>query len=562
MQIEKPKSTLPVPVLVLGLIIAIFVLSLPFVAKSAKSKNVTPQLDQTSPAQSDSETSPKNDLPAQEFEKALAENPTEPPALPVDDKPALAVPIVALSEKPAEPIAADKTVPSTAAASVKPQVPAKDPVAVLTSFYGDVKVIGPNGLEKTEKNRRILKGETIEVGATGEAVLELEELYVLRLKSSSKLTQLEPKRDEAFSGKERVTYRFKLDQGALLGTTKYRGEKVNLLDLIVKDKTYNIQDSTFRVQLADAAPWIGVLRGSVKSDVEKNSTQKPLVIHALEKVDLTDKPVAAEAPLKVSEAEWGLLRETYEMNMKSAAEEALQLDLSKRAGNFFDYVFDHGTFYTENVGYTVRDFYEDKASGEVYLEAEYDVFPANSFVGLYVLTRDLDTRNYSGLRFDVRRKPDEGYPDRFYLEIKSKGQIIHRFEITDIKPEWQTRQIDFFNPISTPITEVTLVFLNESIGQTKKGFIQMRHVEMIPLTGEQKAQREEADKNPTPTSGPKILPNAPKSVKQAIVTLPELKKAKKIVKEVEGQPVPYQTDTSKKIAQEVPKVVSFDDLSQ
>ena len=38
--------------------------------------------------------------------------------------------------------------------------------------------------------------------------------------------------------------------------------------------------------------------------------------------------------------------------------------------------------------------------------------------------------------------------------------------------------------------------------------------------------------------------------------------AKKIVKEVEGQPVPYQTDTSKKIAQEVPKVVSFDDLSQ
>ena len=113
------------------------------------------------------------------------------------------------------------------------------------------------------------------------------------------------------------------------------------------------------------------------------------------------------------------MRETYEMNMKTAAQEARDLDLSKRAGNFFENVFDHGTFYTENVGYTVRDFFEDKASGDVYLEAEYDVFPANSFVGLYVLTRDLDAQNYGGLRFDVRQKPEEGYPDRFYLEIKS-----------------------------------------------------------------------------------------------------------------------------------------------
>lgn len=442
------------------------------------------------------------------------------------------------------------------------------PAAFLTSVFGNVKVIGADGEQKAEKNRQILKGETIEVGAAGEAVLEIEELYVLRLKPNTKLTQLEPRTDPAFSGKERVTYRFKLEQGALLGTTKYRGDKVNMLDLLIKDKVYNVQDSTFRVQLSDASPWIGVLRGNLKSNPENSSTQNPVVIHALEKVSLSDQPSAAvpAGPIKVSEQEWALLRETYEMNVKTAEEEAKQIDLSKRAGDFFERVFDHGTFYTENVGYTVRDFYVDKASGDVFLEAEYDVFPSNSFVGLYVLTRDLDANSYGGIRFDVRRKPGEGYPDRFYVEIKSKGQIIHRFEITDIKPDWQGRQIDFFSSVSTPITEVTLVFLNENIGQSKKGFIQMRNILMIPLTDEQKVQRAE-NKNIKPSLPDISQPVASNAfLRPTTPTVPYKKNAKRIETieddEDEVEAVPYKTDASRKIAEEVPKVVSFDDLSQ
>jgi hypothetical protein len=328
---------------------------------------------------------------------------------------------------------------------------------------------------------------------------------------------------------------------------------------LVKDKVFSVQDSTFRVQLSEKDPWLGVMRGSVRSEVEKTSDQ-PFMIRALEKVAISDQPL--EAPTKVSQEEWGLLRETYEMNTKTAAQEAMQLDLSKRAGDFFQYVFDHGTFYTEDVGYTVRDFYEDKDSGEVYLEAEYDVFPANSFVGLYVLTRDLDARDYGGIRFEVRRKPEEGYPDRFYIELKSKGQIIHRFEITDLKPGWESRQVDFFTPVSLPITEVTLVFLNETIGQTKKGYIQMRNLQMVPLTDEQKARRAEAEKNPAKTAGtvPKAaLPQAPKSVKQAVVT-ETLKQASRVLETAGQESVPYRIDESKKIANEAPKVVSLDDL--
>jgi|GEM_PF-2432911 len=558
MQIEKPKSSIPPVVLFLALIIGVFIASLPFLAKQARSKESRVQVAQPA-SKEEPRLDPQVINSANHGAKNLVDADIQSSLL-LDDQPALEVPVFAapksgdvVSTQVVANASIEKSTPENSLKSTSKESPS----ALLTSFYGDVKVIGPRGEEKKEKNKQILKGETIEVGAAGEAIIELEELYILRLKPNTKLTQLEPLKGEVFSGKELVTYRFKLEQGAMLGTTKFRGDKINMLDLIVSDKTYHIKNSTFRVQLTDASPWIGVLRGSINAEVESHLAQKPIVIHALEKVGIADAP--STAPLKVSEAEWGLLRETYEMNMKSAAEKALQLDLSKRAGNFFESVFDHGTFYTENVGYTVRDFYEDKASGDVYLEAEYDVFPSNSFVGLYVLTRDLDSRNFSGLRFDVRRKPDEGYPDRFYLEIKSKGQIIHRFEITGVKPEWQSRQIDFFNPVSTPITEVTLVFLNENIGQAKKGFIQMRNVELIPLSNEQKNRRAEYDKNPVPASMSAAIKRSPLSSKQSIVTLPMQKAKTTSSSQGDGQAATFQP-SSKKIANEVPKLVSLDDL--
>lgn len=559
MQIEKPKSTLSPALIFVGIVVGLGILSLPFLAKtgtttSKPAHEVSASDSALAPAKQDiSVTQLKEPQSSESLVDESVPSPVEALIDVVDPAPAEEIPLTLKEQM--EPVKNPE--PSTISTTVGPNL--KEPSALLTSFYGDVKVVGPNGERKAEKNRQILKGETIEVGATGEAVLQLQELYVLRLKSNTKLTQLEPKRDEAFSGKERVTYRFKLDQGSLLGTTKYRGDKTDNLNLLVKDRVFDVQDSTFRVELSDASPWVGVLRGSMKSSVEDIPSQKPFMIHALEKEPLTATPVTA--PVQVSEQEWGLLRETYEMNMKTAAEEAGQVELSKRAGNFFESVFDHGTFYTENVGYTVRDFYEDKASGMVYLEAEYDVFPSNSFVGLYVLTRELDASNYGGLRFDVRRKPGEGYPDRFYIEIKSKGQIINRFEITDIKPGWEARQIDFFTQTSTPITEVTVVFLNESIGKGKKGFIQMRNVQMVPLTEQQKSERTQATLTKSPARLPKTLASAPASLRQAVVTLP-MKKARTVSVDEPQSSVPYHSDTTRKIAQEVPKVVSFDDITQ
>jgi len=546
MQIQKPKSGLPPWVILLGVVFGLAILSLPFLAKKGA--------DSKASAREVVEIGLDNASESFALIEPIVENAIADTVLAEE-----AIDLPFGQELEMQEVDLPKKVQEFTSLTTEPKSFAPPASSLLTSFYGDVRLIGKNGEVKTEKNKKLSDGDTIEVGASGEAVIQIEELYVLRLKPNSALRQEPAEVSQAYSGKDRVTYRFRLDKGSLLGTTKYRGDSMNSLQLLIQNKAFDIQDSTFRVQATDAEPWIGVLRGSVRSDVEMTGTDKPIVIRALEKVSISNDPL--QEPLKVSEQEWGLLRETYEMNMKTAAEEALQLDLSKRAGDFFEYVFDHGTFYTEDVGYTVRDFYEDKESAQVYLEAEYDVFPQSSFVGLYVLTRDLNARNYGGLRFDVRRKPEEGYPDRFYIELKSKGQIIHRFEITDIKPIWESRQIDFFTPISTPITEVTLVFLNESIGQSKKGYIQMRHLEMVPLTASQKTQRENVDQTAQARVAPGVaVKQAPKSVKQSVLTEP-IKRARLIMETDNLPEAPYKLNESQKIANEIPKIVSLDDLN-
>lgn len=548
MQIEKPKSIIPAWVLVVAVLVGGLLLVLPFSVRSVQNGGHSAlSLDSTAAENSlsnQSQAASPQDFSGELARQLLAKSSEHTP-----------------ETKKEKDVSASVSGPETKEEPLPQAVTfAKQPTsALMTSFYGDVRIVDSAGeSHQAGKGQSIEAGETIEVGASGEAVIEIAELYVLRLKPNSAMTQLEPEKDAPYAGHDRVVHRFKLEKGALLGTTKNRTDKTDLLNLLVKDKVFSVQDSTFRVQLTDEDPWIGVMRGSLKSEIEKTG-ETPFTIRALERVSVTDQPL--QAPTQVSQEEWGLLRETYEMTQKTAAEEALQIDLSKRAGDFFQYVFDHGNFYTENVGYTVRDFYEDEDSGEVYLEAEYDVFPANSFVGLYVLTRDLNARDYAGLRFEVRSKPGEGYPDRFFIELKSKGQIVHRFEITGIKPEWQARQIDFFTPASLPITEVTIVFLNENIGKTKKGYIQMRGLEMVALTEDQKARRAEAEKNPAvvPGSVPKALMSSPKSLQSAVVTEP-VKQARRVL-DATAEAVPYRVDDSKKIANEAPKIVSIDDLA-
>ena len=87
-------------------------------------------------------------------------------------------------------------------------------------------------------------------------------------------------------------------------------------------------------------------------------------------------------------------------------------------------IFDHGTFYNERNGFAEREFFKDPESGEVFLEARYDVFPTTSWVGLYFKIRGVDLSQFDTLRFNARRPSEGGYPNRFLIELKNKNQIV------------------------------------------------------------------------------------------------------------------------------------------
>ncbi|MBI4711554.1 MAG: hypothetical protein HY767_03725, partial [Candidatus Omnitrophica bacterium] len=174
-------------------------------------------------------------------------------------------------------------------------------------------------------------------------------------------------------------------------------------------------------------------------------------------------------------------KETYELLAKSAAMEAEQINLSKLAGNFFDVVFDHGTFFTPKIGYAGREFFKDPDLGQVLLETEYDVFPAGSFCGVYIKTRDFDISKYAGLSFEIRRKGEEGVPESFFIELKSRGNVVRRFAPRNFEKDWKPIEFDFHANKSIVVNEVVFVFTNARVGEAKKGMLEFRNINLIPL---------------------------------------------------------------------------------
>ena len=161
--------------------------------------------------------------------------------------------------------------------------------------------------------------------------------------------------------------------------------------------------------------------------------------------------------------------------------EAEQIDLSKSAGSFFNVVFDHGSFYTPKVGYAGREFFKDPDSGQVFLETEYDVFPMGSFSGVYIKTRDFDISKYTGLSFEVRRKAEEGAPESFFIELKSKGNVVRRYAPRTFEKTWKLVEFDFHEKKPLVVNEVVFVFTNARVGEAKKGMLEFRNIELIPL---------------------------------------------------------------------------------
>lgn len=356
--------------------------------------------------------------------------------------------------------------------------PGKAPSDVLevSSFTGDVQVFDKltGKWSPIDRGRKLQIGDRLKTGAEAEVDMEVPEKIRVRVKQNSEFGFMGPKMYE-----KNPYIRMQLDRGEMLAATQ-KGFGDERLDIETPHFTAKSQGGYFRVRTSEESKksWLGLMRGKAKIQTGELFGGKTFEVQGLEVAEAeAGKPISE--PRRVSKDEWQELSEVYQLTVKSAALEAEQLDLSKSTGSLFDFVFDHGTFYTPEFGYALREFFKDENTGGVSLEVEYDVFPKGSFVGMYIKTRDLDLSQYSHLEFEMRQVPDEGFPQAIRLEIKSKSGVARAFAAKLPRKDWEKVSFPLHVKESIFSTELALVFLHDRVGEYKKGSVQFRNVNLI-----------------------------------------------------------------------------------
>lgn len=389
-----------------------------------------------------------------------------------------------------------------------PQAPSAPLAFEVVNFEGDAQIydLESRSWRAPKRGEEFGASQKIKTGADGQINLQVENEIRLRMKGNSELEN----KQSALIGNQEV-YKLHFGQGVLFGvTTKEFDRKQALKKAVLQITTpkydVDVLGSVFRLEAAlspGERNWAGVLRGAV--DVRTPSLffrKGGIRIRGLERANVIEGMVQPAA--RVSQQEWGTLKEGYQLLERTAVKEAEQIDLSKHAGTFFQHVFDHGTFYTPKIGYAGREFYKDPDTGGVYFDAEYDVFPDGSFVGIYIKTRGFDLSQYEGISFDVRRSADEGVPDNFFIEVKSKGNVIRRFSPHGFERTWKKMEFDFRAQKPTPVSEVVFVFTNARVGEAKKGVLQFRDVNLIPRKTPLEAPVKVEEKAPVVAAVPEV----------------------------------------------------------
>ncbi|MCB9799748.1 MAG: FecR domain-containing protein [Candidatus Omnitrophica bacterium] len=327
-------------------------------------------------------------------------------------------------------------------------------------------------------------GDKIRTDANSEVDLKVSDQISMRLKGGS---EMEREGEGLF--KKELMYKLHLMQGTVLGSTQKEAEENKILEISTPTIVAAVRGTIFVVR-ADSdtkESWVGVLRGHVEVSTTEAEGAQTVNVGDMQSTTYKESAKVLEEPKRISREEWDNMKEAYELIEKSMDDEAEQLDLAKEAGGLFDYVIDHGTFFTPKVGYAWRKFVKNPASGKVTLEVEYDVFPRGSFVGMYIKARDLDAQKFDSLQFQVARVPETGFPDGFRIEIKSKRGVIRTFAPKVFKSEWQTMRFPFRINDPTLITEITFVFSHDQAGEFTRGALQFQDIRLIPRAEEEPA---------------------------------------------------------------------------
>jgi len=273
-------------------------------------------------------------------------------------------------------------------------------------------------------------------------------------------------------------------------------EKGNLLVYVLKDsKGGNLKLSSPLLEVSavpgslflfsmdtaagDKRSWTAVLRGKLEARSKLLLKFETYTLSSLQKTEV-HQGAPLLIPVRMTREEWDQVKDGYELMERVQVLGPAQMDLAKQAGNLFEYVFDHGTFYTPKIGYATREFVKDENTGEVDLLMDYDVFPTGSFVGMYMKIRDLDLSKFEALTFDAKRNGSEGFPESMRIELKTRDGLARAYAQKDFEPNWkkETVLLNFNQPAL--ITEITFVFINEKVGEYKKGELLMKNFNLIP----------------------------------------------------------------------------------
>lgn len=357
------------------------------------------------------------------------------------------------------------------------QTPVQVPAFEIQSFAGKTE-ISLDGQTWLIPNRSegIGNGNWLTTGPEGEADLLFGKNTFIRVKENAKIQIQSP---QVFS---KALARIHLEKGTVLISSQNEDIQVSvpgkptaknngfLYDLFARFFV-SAQNATF---LTSALPesqtyQVSVLKGEVQvhPGIPYTSTH-------LKNLEM----IAGGGFRKevISEPEWVKVREAYEITPKSAAREAAQVNLAKKSGNLFTYVFDHGTFYQEKWGWSNREFIEpEEAGAPVYVQAEYDVFPKGSWVGFYLKTRNLDLAKIKNFSLDAKRAPGKDYPDYIRIEFKTKFSIARTFAVKMLREDWQTFSFPISFSKETPITEITIMFTNDKVGPNKVGAVELKN---------------------------------------------------------------------------------------
>jgi hypothetical protein len=220
---------------------------------------------------------------------------------------------------------------------------------------------------------------------------------------------------------------------------------------------------------------VSVLQGSV--DVRSGIFRK---LSVKESETAESKGFSKIEAVPVSQEDWQVVREAYDLVPESAAQEAEQLDLSKEAGSLFKFVFDHGTFYNKQWGFCKRRF-ERPGGNPVELQIDYDVYPRGSWAGVYFKTRNLDLSKFKKITLDVRGDSSRGVPDQIRVELKSKAAVLRAFVIKRLSEDWQAQEFPLLFRKETPLTEITFIFSNEKTGVKKAGRVWLKNFNIEAL---------------------------------------------------------------------------------